>query len=193
MTTDAKPGCERTERVTEFALQAMAPSERSVFAAHVEECTECAREVLALRTVIEEFVDWPTDILRPATALWERLAERIGVDSGGGLPAETEGRWSGEQAWKEVAPGISCKLLATDLATERVSMLVRLAPGVDYPPHRHAGTEELHLLHGELWIDERKLFPGDYYRAEPGSGDSRVWSATGCTCVLMTSFSDVLG
>ena len=30
-------------------------------------------------------------------------------------------------------------------------------------------VEELHLLNGELWIDERKLFPGDYNRAEPGS------------------------
>ena len=29
-------------------------------------------------------------------------------------------------------------------------MLVRLAPGTDYPPHRHAGVEELHLLDGEI-------------------------------------------
>ena len=29
-------------------------------------------------------------------------------------------------------------------------MLVRLAPGAAYPPHRHAGVEELHLLEGEL-------------------------------------------
>jgi anti-sigma factor ChrR (cupin superfamily) len=74
----------------------------------------------------------------------------------------------------------------------RVSMLVRLAPGVDYPPHTHAGVEELHLLDGELWIDDRKLHPGDYNRAEPGSGDQRVWSETGCTCVLITSTRDRL-
>jgi hypothetical protein len=75
----------------------------------------------------------------------------------------------------------------------RVSMLVRLQPGVSYPPHRHAGREELHLLHGELWIDDRKLYPGDYYDAEPGTADSRVWSETGCTCVLITSLNDKLG
>jgi hypothetical protein len=45
---------------------------------------------------------------------------------------------------------------------------------------------------GELWINERKLHPGDYNRAEPGTGDSRVWSETGCTCVLITSAKDVL-
>src|ERR1051325_2650687 len=46
-------------------------------------------------------------------------------------------------------------------------MLVRLARGGEYPPHAHAGVEELYLLHGELWIDERRLFPGDY-RPPPG-------------------------
>ena len=71
-------------------------------------------------------------------------------------------------------------------------MLVRLAPGVAYPPHTHADIEELHLLDGELWIDDRKLYPGDYNRSEPGTGDGRVWSETGCTCVLVTSFDDIL-
>jgi hypothetical protein len=53
-------------------------------------------------------------------------------------------------------------------------------------------VEELHLLEGELWIDERKLYPGDYNRAEAGTGDKRVWSETGCTCVLITSTRDIL-
>ena len=71
-------------------------------------------------------------------------------------------------------------------------MLVRLAPGTDYPPHRHAGIEELHLLHGELLIDDKKFYPGDYIRAEPGTVDHRVWSETGCTCVLLTSTQDAI-
>jgi hypothetical protein len=53
-------------------------------------------------------------------------------------------------------------------------------------------VEELHLLDGELWIDERKLYPGDYNRGEPGAGDKRVYSETGCTCVLITSTKDRL-
>ena len=71
-------------------------------------------------------------------------------------------------------------------------MLVRLDPNVEYPPHTHAGVEELHLLQGELWIDGRKLHPGDYIRAEPGTSDARVWSETGCTGVLITSPRDLL-
>lgn len=41
-------------------------------------------------------------------------------------------------------------------------------------------------------IDDRKLHPGDYNRGEPGTSDGRVWSETGCTCVLVTSFHDIL-
>ena len=71
-------------------------------------------------------------------------------------------------------------------------VLVRLAPGTEYPPHRHAGIEELYLLRGELMIDDKKVCPGDYIRAEADSVDHRVWSETGCTCVLLTSTQDVL-
>ena len=123
-----------------------------------------------------------------------------GIDSLNASPVKTP-RPSGESsrmtvsrrfAWREVAPGIECKVLATDPGTDRVSMLVRLAPGIEYPAHRHAGLEELHLLHGELMINDRKLAPGDYYRGEPGTSDTYVSSPTGCTCVLMTSLGDEL-
>ena len=93
----------------------------------------------------------------------------------------------------EPAPGISCKMLATDFERSRFSLLVRLAPGIEYPPHTHMGVEQLYLLQGELWIGDRKLYPGDYNRAEPGTADRLVWSKTGCLCVLVTSSEDRLG
>jgi anti-sigma factor ChrR (cupin superfamily) len=190
--TVSNPGCLQTERVAEYAVRALPANERPAFEAHVNECPACREELEAVRPIIAAFVDWPTDILRPASALWGSLAARIGIDSDGEPSPEPEARWVDEPEWKEVAPGISCKLLATDAANERVSMLVRLAPGVAYPPHTHAGVEELHLLDGELWIEDRKLYPGDYNRGEPGTGDSRVWTETGCTCVLLTSSRDIL-
>ena len=128
---------------------------------------------------------------RPPASLQQRLAQRIAAETSTEPILLLPQRWV-EPHWKEVAPRISCKLLATDTENHRVSMLVRLAPGTDYPPHRHAGLEELHLLHGELMIDGRKLYPGDYNRAEPGSVDSSVWSKTGCACVLVTSTRDEL-
>jgi DNA-directed RNA polymerase specialized sigma24 family protein len=132
-----------------------------------------------------------TEVLTPTTPLWGAIAHRI-VSEYGVLPTFTAPLDWADPTWKEVSPGISCKILSTDDHRERVSMLVRLDPGVDYPPHTHAGVEELHLLQGELWIDDRKLVAGDYNRAEPGTSDARVFSQTGCTCVLITSPKDEL-
>ncbi|HET6629415.1 MAG TPA: cupin domain-containing protein [Woeseiaceae bacterium] len=174
-----------------FALQALPPHEAAAMEAHLEECPECRRELASLRPIVESFVAWPTDVLRPPTPLWGRLAERIAADVGAQADLPAPPAWL-EPEWEEVAPGITCKLLATDTEQDRVSMLVRLAPGVAYPPHRHAGTEELHLLDGELFIEDRKLLPGDYNRGEAGTGDQFVWTETGCTCVLITSTRDVL-
>jgi anti-sigma factor ChrR (cupin superfamily) len=159
--------------------------------AHIASCPDCQRELEGLRPVVDRFVAWPTDVLRPTTALQERLALRIAEETGKEPVLPSPPRWF-EPEWEEVAPGIECKLLASDTERHRVSMLVRLASGASYPAHTHAGVEELHLLDGELWIDERKLFPGDYNYGEPGAGDERVWSETGCTCVLVTSTKDVL-
>jgi anti-sigma factor RsiW len=179
--------CETTELTCAYALQALPASEIAAAEAHIASCPDCQRELESLRPVINQFVSWPTDVLRPTTSLQGRLALRI--ERPPVLPPAQ--RWS-EPEWEQVAPGIECKLLATDAKRHRVSMLVRLAPGASYPAHTHAAVEELHLLDGELWIDERKLFPGDYNYGAPGAGDGRVWSETGCTCVLVTSTKDEL-
>ena len=179
------------ESVFLYALQALPSNEISVVEAHISACAECRQELEALRPIISAFVSWPTDVLRPSGSLWERLARRISEETGQAPVVPTRER-AAEPDWEEAAPGLTYKLLAMDPETVRVSLLVRLAPGADYPPHRHAGVEELYLLHGELMIDDKKLYPGDYNRAEAGSGDRRVWSETGCTCVLLTSTRDIL-
>ena len=181
--------CPTAELLPAYALRAVSASEAAAAEIYVASCPDCQRELESLRPVIDRFVSWPTDLLRPTTSLQERLALRIAEGKEPVSPPPQP--WS-EPEWETVAPGIECKLLATDTANHRVSMLVRLAPGASYPAHRHAGVEELYLLHGELWIDDRKLLPGDYNYGAPGAGDDRVWSATGCTCVLVTSTNDSL-
>jgi anti-sigma factor ChrR (cupin superfamily) len=183
--------CVGAQLACAYALQVLPGSEVAAAEAHIASCPDCRRELESLRPVVDRFVAWPTDVLRPTTSLQARLALRIGEETGK-QPILPAGRQWVEPDWEQVAPGIGCKLLATDVERYRVSMLVRLAPGARYPAHTHASVEELHLLDGELWIDERKLFPGDYNYGAPGAGDERVWSETGCTCVLITSTKDVL-
>jgi quercetin dioxygenase-like cupin family protein len=187
-----KQQCHQMELVSLYALRALPANEMAAVEAHIRACLDCSQEMESLRPTIDSLAFWPIDVLRPSESLWGRLANRIAAETGRETVLPARQPWS-EPAWEEVAPGITCKLLATDSEQGRVSMLVRLAPGVDYPPHTHGGVEELHLLHGELWVNDRKLFPGDYNRAEPGTSDKRVWSETGCTCVLITSTRDVIG
>jgi anti-sigma factor ChrR (cupin superfamily) len=192
MTGEADNECPQAELVHALAVRALTAAETADMTVHLVTCESCRRDLAALRPIVASFADWPTDVLRPSASLWDRLSKRIDND-----PEKRPRRSAYELpsrafAWKAVAPGISCKLLATDAANARVSMLVRLAPNTEYPPHRHAGVEELHLLDGELFINDRKLHPGDYSIAEAGTVDTRVWSETGCTCVLITSLRDQL-
>jgi anti-sigma factor ChrR (cupin superfamily) len=191
MNSNDRQGCEQSEASCAYALGVLPTGEIAAAEAHIAACPECRREVESLRPVIERFVAWPTDLLRPASSLQGRLARRIAAETGAEPVSSPVRQWS-EPDWDAVAPGIECKLLATDTERHRVSMLVRLAPGARYPAHTHAGVEELHLLEGELWIDGRKLVSGDYNYGAPGASDEQVWSETGCTCVLVTSTKDVL-
>jgi len=182
---------QHAELLALYALQVLAPGDVPVAEARISSCADCRRELETLRPLVGAFASWPTDVLRPSAPLWDRLAQRIAAETGQAPVAPAPERRA-EPEWQDAAPGIAVKLLATDTERKRVSMLVRLTPGTDYPAHRHAGVEELHLLHGELRVDDKTLHPGDYLRSEADTVDQRVWSETGCTCVLMTSFSDVL-
>lgn len=196
-----KQRCERRDLVASYALAALERGETELMKAHLPTCPECQQEYRALSSVTDALSAWRYQTMPPLAASWNRLAERIAgqpqkkvVGSVSPSPSHSPSpapSWP-EPRWKEVASGISCKLLSTDSDADRVSMLVRLAPNTSYPAHRHAGVEELYLLEGELWIEDRKLEPGDYARAEPGTADHRVWSATGCMCLLITSPSDQL-
>lgn len=183
--------CERAELACAYALQVLPLSEVLAIEVHIASCLNCQRELESLRPVVNRFASWPIDVLR-APPLQGRLVLRIAKETGQQPVVPPPSRQWSEPEWEQVAPRIECKLLATDAERHRVSMLVRLAPGANYPAHTHAEVEELHLLDGELWIDERQLFPGDYNYGAPGAGDERIWSETGCTCLLVTSTKDVL-
>jgi len=183
---------EHLDLVYLFALRSLSPREMASVEAQILSCEDCQQEIETLRPIVRSFVGWSTDVLRPSESLWVRLAKRIATESATQpfVPPPLEAPAKPE--WEEAAPGIHVKILARNTGIDSVSMLVRLDPGTDYPAHRHAGTEELHLLHGILKVDDRTLYPGDFIHSEAGSVDHRVWSETGCTCFLMTSTEDSL-
>jgi quercetin dioxygenase-like cupin family protein len=191
---NSKPGTHNQEHldlVFLFALRALPPRETASVEAQISSCGDCRQEIETLRPIVRSFVGWSTDVLRPAESLWSQLAERIASETAT-QPFVPPLEPPVKPDWEEAAPGIHLKILARNAENDSVSMLVRLDPGTDYPRHRHAGIEELHLLHGILKVDDRTLSPGDFIHSEAGSVDHRVWSETGCTCFLVTSTKDAL-
>src|SRR5260370_9806173 len=138
---------EHLDLVFLYALQALPPREIAVAEAHISACAHCQQEMKRLRPVIGSFVSWPTDVLRPSASLWGPLAQRIAEETGK-APALPPLQLPAKPEWEEVAPGISCKQLATHTEKNCVSMLVRLPPRTDYPPPPPAGAEELHFVTG---------------------------------------------
>src|SRR5690349_11163822 len=88
-----------------FVLQAFSPGEMASAEAQVASCEECGRELAALRPVVQSFVGWPAEILRPAESLWSRLATRIASEAGTRpfVPPVNQPR---QPEWEEAAPGI---------------------------------------------------------------------------------------
>src|SRR5207253_1442360 len=107
VSTPHRERCEQCEVTCAYAVQALPTSEVAAAEAHIASCPECRRELESLRPVVDRFVSWPTDVLRPTTSLQARLARRIAEETGKEPVLPPVQRWS-EPEWEQVAPGIEC-------------------------------------------------------------------------------------
>ena len=73
---------DHSDRVMLCALQAVPADEVPAVEAQISGGAGCRQEMAALCPIIETFVAWPTDVLRPSASLWGRLAQRIAADPG---------------------------------------------------------------------------------------------------------------
>src|SRR5258706_13499133 len=95
--------CDQAELVSAYALHALPSSDAAAVEAHLSSCPQCRRELDMLRPLIDSFVSWPTDLLRPAASLQERLARRIAAETGGGPGLPAAPPWF-RPAWGEGGP-----------------------------------------------------------------------------------------
>jgi anti-sigma factor RsiW len=81
----SSPGGAHTSDVGEqlcmYALGGLPQAEVAAVEAHLRACSDCQRELQALRSMVAGFTAWPIDVLRPSPVLWNRLAERIAGDT----------------------------------------------------------------------------------------------------------------
>lgn len=107
-------------------------------------------------------------------------------DRSGLLFARTE-----EIEWRlGMAPGCERKVLFVDDQQEAVTSLVRMDAGTHFPAHRHAGTEEVFIISGDLVVEGQLMNPGDYCRAEANSIHAESYTKSGCMFLLRASQHD---
>ena len=181
-------GDEVQERAALYALGVLAPTEAASFKTHLAEgCQACQAEVRAFGAVTAE-LGRATSPARPRPEVRERLLTRARAAFPAPGPTIV---YAAEGAWEALeVPGNAVKRLFRDPATQRQTMLVRMARGASYPSHRHADTEELYLLEGDLTVGNRALRVGDYCAASAGTVDGVASSRFGCTFLLHASDRD---
>jgi hypothetical protein len=175
MSPTQRERCEQSEETCAYALQVLPASEVAAAEAHIASCPDCQRELDSLRPVVDRFVSWPTDVMRPTTSLQARLARRIADEAGKEPVLPSAPPWS-EPDWEQVAPGLECKLLAID--TERHRVHAR-------PPRARRELSDAAACGRRA----PSLDGGSGWRAQalqattttaPGTADERIWSETGC-------------
>ncbi|MCY2959016.1 MAG: cupin domain-containing protein [Planctomycetota bacterium] len=179
---------------------------------HLRGCEACQSEVESLARLTGRLTHAAPEIA-PPPELWTRVLERI---RGGTPPRSTPSRRP-TQVWKDwdapSAPGddgvyfalasaggfeatgldgVAVRRLAVDPEKERVTMLVRMAPGTSYPAHRHGGAEECFVLEGDLRVGDVHMQGGDFQRAESGSVHPVQSTDSGCLLLIVSSTTDEL-
>ena len=97
-----------------------------------------------------------------------------------------------EGDWQETGAGVAVKRLSYDAERRIATMLIRMAPGAAYPPHRHALAEECYVVAGDLHNGDLVLPAGDFPRAEAESVHVTQVTESGCLLVITSSREDEL-
>jgi predicted ChrR family anti-sigma factor len=197
------------------ALGALPPEEAAAFEAHAAACPACRAERASLTALAGELAALapPAD---PPERLWSRVAARVRATpqepaAAQSVPATLAQPWkawtssaearaglltiaAGDGGWQATSvAGIDVRQLFVDPAADRVTMLVRMAAGSAYPPHRHATAEECFVLQGDIRVDgATHMHAGDYQRAEAGSRHGVQSTDGGCTLLIVSSLHDEL-
>jgi putative transcriptional regulator len=195
---------EARDRAALHALGSLPEAERREYEAHLAACAACRREVEGYGEVVRDLA-LAAPAAEPPSGLRGRLLHRIRGPEAAADPRSfrlwrqepRQGAFVFEAAADAVwepggAAGVEARRLYVDEAADRVTMLIRMAPGASYPRHRHAGPEECYVVEGDLLVGKRRMRAGDYQRAEPGSVHGVQSTEGGCLLLIVSSLHDEL-
>ena len=180
-----------------YAAGALSPDEMLAVEARLEAGeADLVAAVAQFDGVVTQMADGAPAV-EPDPGVKAALMARIGAQAPA-APAETsftvsrasDARWVPiEIQGKEIA-GAKMRVLKMDSANDRVTVLLKMEPGAEFPAHVHAQTEDFFVLEGDMRWDDQVFTAGDYMHAEPGSLHPRHWTKDGCLCLVTTCLAN---
>jgi quercetin dioxygenase-like cupin family protein len=179
------------ELAASYALGALGKRETKEFEKLLKEGLEVSKTELEGFRGVVDMLAYGVSPIAPSPGLKNRLLSRVRRDA---HLKDKPSRYPGfsivrasEGEWKEIAKGVSLKLLFVDREKGYGTALVRMRPGVSFPKHRHAETEECYVLDGDIEMGGQSYKTGDYIRAEAGTIHESIYSKDGCTLLILSS------
>lgn len=134
-------------------------------------------------------------MLSPDPSVKKKLFKKLRLKNNPGIEIKTnafEFRFSDAADWipHPDIKGIKIKPLSLNNEKGYFMMLMKAAPGSEYPPHHHNGAEECFVLEGDLLVEGKILGPGDFHHAESGSDHGALKTEKGCTLLLLVDPKD---
>jgi quercetin dioxygenase-like cupin family protein len=186
---------EFSELMALAALETIDDEARQLADTYASTSEELEKELAELRDAVGT-IPYGNELLPLSSNLKDRLFERIIEDTdrsasqANGTPASIEIRAS-ERVWQtHPVPGITMSVLHIDPATRQISSLIRCEPGAHYPPHSHAGIEEIFMLEGDFTCDGKTYTSGDYILSACGSIHPLASTYDGCLFLVRTSMDN---
>lgn len=191
------------ERAALHAVGALESDAAIHFAQHLEVCEACRVELDSHREAIEA-LGRSLEPVAPPPSLKARLTAAVSKEPEAAVIQKWK-LWTpsalgsamtivrGQDAWEPTAiDGVDVRRLFVDKPNDRLTMLVRMTGGTEYPAHRHAGVEECYVLEGDLYGTGWEMRAGDYQRLERGSVHGVQGTRDGCVLLIVSSMNDEL-
>jgi len=194
---------QQQEQATLFALGLLSEAEEQQFAAEVHANAELQAFLLSLQRTVDQ-VALTAPARTPPPVLKDKVLARIEARRRSGPaqpPQPLAAALSGLRflpggattGWKSLpVRGAWIKLLSFEPQRGYAVLLGKLEPGVRYPAHTNAGSEDFYILTGDLHVGDHVLGPGDFHHADAGSLHGENYSVEGCTLLAVLTADDPL-
>lgn len=172
------------------ALEILDLAQQDLLAEQLEKNPELEAIVTLYRTIFAT-IAYSAPPLEVPAKLKERLFQEI-ADSGGlnCNPVVPQVQRLAQIRWRSSrVPGVSIARLRVDKHQREVVYLLHAEAGACLPAHRHARSEEILVLEGDLIIDQAVYGRGNLIRSQAGSQHSPRTEA-GCLAFVRASLDD---